>query len=108
MEVGEKNDYVTENTDRSGQKTRLCYRQTRTAVGKKQNYVTEKHGRSGQTTRLCYRKNTDRSGQKTRLCYRKTRTERVEIPSRRAGETRSGRVSPRGGARKTDAGSRAG
>ena len=33
---------------------------------------------------------------------------RVEIPSRKAGETRSGRASRRGGARKTDAGSRKG
>src|ERR1039458_6049805 len=101
----------------------LCYRQTRTAVGGKHDYVTDKHGRQWAENTIMLPRNTDRSGQKTRLCYRETRTavgrkhdyvtekhgpQRVEIPSRRAGETRSGRVSPRGGARKTDAGSRAG
>ena len=64
-------------------------------MGRKHDYVTEK-------TRTAV-------GRKHDYVNQKTRTEWVEIPSRRAGETRSGRVSsPRGGARKTDAGSRAG
>src|ERR1017187_10018180 len=103
--------------------TRLCYRETRTAVGGKHDYVTDKHGRQWAKNTIMLPRNTDRSGQKTLLCYRETRTavgrkhdyvtekhgpQRVEIPSRRAGETRSGRGSPRGGARKPDAGSRAG
>ena len=112
------------NTDGSGWKTRLCYPRNTEGSGRKTRLCYRKHGPQWAKNTIMLPKNTDRSGQKTELCYRetrtvvgrkhdyvnqKTRTERVEIPSRRAGETWSGRVSsPRGGARKTDAGSRAG
>src|ERR1039458_9333240 len=93
------------NTDGSGRKTRLCYRQTRTAVGRKHDYVTEKHGPQWAENTIMLPRNTDRSGLKSPAvepakhgragCLRGEApvrpmrvAARVEIPSRRAGETR--------------------
>src|ERR1039458_6049804 len=53
------------NTDGSGRKTRLCYRQTRTAVGRKHDYVTEKHGPQWAENTIMLPRNTDRSGLKS-------------------------------------------
>ena len=103
--MGGKHDYVTDkhgrqwakntimlptNTDRSGQKTRLCYRETRTAVGRKHDYVTEKHGPSGLKSPAVEPAKHGRAGcLRGEAPVRPMRVAaRVEIPSRRAGETR--------------------
>ena len=110
------------NTDGSGQKTqlcyrrtRLCYRKTRTAVGRKHDYVTEKtrtavgrkhdcdtekHGPSGLKSPAVEPAKHDRAGcLRGEAPVRPMRVAaRVEIPSRRAGETRFIGASPCGGA----------
>ena len=113
--VTEKHDYVTDkhgpqwakntimlptNTDRSGQKTRLCYRETRIVVGRKHDYVTEKHGPSGLKSPAVEPAKHGRAGCLLEEApVRPMRVAaRVEIPSRRAGETRFIGVSPHGGA----------
>jgi hypothetical protein len=97
--VTRKHDYVTRKHD-------YVTKKTRTAVGKEHDCVTEKHGPRGLKSPAV---EPAKHGGAGRLSVEApVRPMRVEIPSRKAGETGSGRASKRGGARKADAGSRAG
>jgi len=113
--VGKKHDYVTDkhgpqwaknrimlprNTDGVGRQHDYVTEKTRTAVGRKHDYVTEKHGPSGLKSPAVEPAKHGRAG-----CLREEApvrpmrvAARVEIPSRRAGETRFIGASPRGGA----------
>ena len=77
-----------------GQKTRFCYRKTRPVGGKEHEYVTEKHGPRGLKSPAV---EPAKHGGAGRLSVEApVRPMRVEIPSRKAGEKRSGRATPRG------------
>ena len=68
---------------------------TRTAVGEKHDRDTKKHGLSGLKSPAV---ETVKHGRAGRLKGARKTSERVEIPSRRAGETRLSGAPKRGGA----------
>jgi len=99
--VGRKHDYVTEKTRTAvGRKHDYVTEKTRTAVGRKHDCVTEKHGPSGLKSPAVEPAKHDRAGcLRGEAPVRPMRVAaRVEIPSRRAGETRFIGASPCGGA----------